>query len=144
MSNGNSARAICDRCRMAYPYNALRADGQSKGLRVCTECYDYMTPYAYAPLPPDPLILRYPRPQVHLLAWQYRNESVYGGGPLSISPPPNPNELPPTTPLYDPNEINGYSPMNQLTYQKPPSSEDGEAMGPVIDLKDIFILPAES
>ena len=90
-SAGNSAMFVCDRCRITYPYSQMRRDGQARGVMVCNDpgCWDHKTPYALPPIQPDAMVLRNPRPLVHLVAFEYRNVPVYEGGPLSISPPPS-------------------------------------------------------
>lgn len=86
-ASGKMGQAVCDRCRMIYPYSRLRPDGQSPGLQVCEICWDHMTTYASPPLQPDAMVFHKPRPLVHLVAYPYRNIPVYQGGPLSIGSP---------------------------------------------------------
>lgn len=107
IASGHTAQAICDRCRMTYPYTYLRPDGQSPGLQVCRDCWDHLTPYAQPPLQPDAFVLRRPRPMVHLVAYKYQNIPIYEGGPVSVGPeddyvPPYPFLEPPE---YPPNYI---------------------------------------
>lgn len=66
LSDGRAAIAICDRCNFKMPYIALRADGNSPGLRVCEECRDPFDPWRLPPIPPDNFTLKYPRPDVSL------------------------------------------------------------------------------
>lgn len=65
-ATGRYAWAICDRCRLQYPYQSLMADGNSPALRVCRECRDDLDPYRLPAPPPDPIALRFPRPDVDL------------------------------------------------------------------------------
>lgn len=67
-ASGNASIAICDRCNRKRPYRCLRADGNSPGLRVCSDsdCYDPRNPWRDPPIQPDAITLRYPRPDVPL------------------------------------------------------------------------------
>lgn len=66
-SSGRIAIAICDRCSFQYPYQELRPDGNSPGLRVCKPCRDVLDPYRLPPRQPDTYILQYPRPDTPLI-----------------------------------------------------------------------------
>lgn len=65
------AIAVCDRCKMKYPYANQRADGNIPSIKVCSEeCSDQWDPYRLAPRPTERISLRFPRPdadvaQVH-------------------------------------------------------------------------------
>ena len=37
--------AICDRCRVKYPWDELGPDSNAPGLRVCHQCRDQLDPY---------------------------------------------------------------------------------------------------
>ena len=63
---GDIAVAICDRCSFRYPYKALRPDLNSPGLRVCTKCRDQLDPYRLPARQPEPINLRFARPDVPL------------------------------------------------------------------------------
>lgn len=67
-ASGNASIAICDRCNRKRPYRCLRADGNSPGLRVCSDsdCWDPKNPWRLSPIQPDAITLRYPRPDVPL------------------------------------------------------------------------------
>lgn len=45
---------------------ALRADGNSPGLRVCQDCFDPKNPWRLPPIQPDAIILKFPRPDTPL------------------------------------------------------------------------------
>jgi len=62
LASGKISIAVCDRCKMKLPYQELRADGNSPGLRVCRECRDDRDPYRLPARQPDPLALRFARP----------------------------------------------------------------------------------
>lgn len=47
---------------------ALRADGNSPGLRVCLDCWDPKNPWRLPPIKPDAITLKFPRPDVPLIA----------------------------------------------------------------------------
>lgn len=65
---GDLSIAICDRCQRKFPYRRLQPDGNSPGLRVCDEpgCRDPKDPWRLPPIQPDPIIMRFPRPDVPL------------------------------------------------------------------------------
>lgn len=65
-ANGELAIAVCDRCNYKYPYRHLRPDGNSPGLRVCAPCWDMKDPWRLPPIKPDPLVMRFPRPDVSI------------------------------------------------------------------------------
>lgn len=67
LASGIISIAICDRCKMKLPYQELRADGNSPGLRVCRECRDDRDPYRLPARQPDPLALRFARPDRELV-----------------------------------------------------------------------------
>lgn len=56
------AIAVCDRCKMKVPYDELRADGNSPGLRVCTGCRDTKDPWRLPARKTENITLRQPRP----------------------------------------------------------------------------------
>lgn len=63
LASGRFALFVCDRCAFEYPYREARADGNSPGLRVCPQCRDNIDPYRLPARQPDPIALRYPRPE---------------------------------------------------------------------------------
>lgn len=65
-TKGSSAVAICDRCKMRYGYDELRADGNAPGLRVCKDCCDVKDPYRLPARQSEVINLRYPRPETDL------------------------------------------------------------------------------
>jgi len=67
LASGDLAIAICQRCWIQYPYQELRNDPNSPGLRVCEECCDLYDPWRLAPPGPDPLVMKYPRPDTPLV-----------------------------------------------------------------------------
>ena len=68
LASGLASIAVCDRCNMKVPYQALRADGNSPGLRVCETCWDPLNPWRLPSIQPDPITLRFPRPDAELEA----------------------------------------------------------------------------
>lgn len=62
LASGRASIAICDRCNFKYPYQELRADGNSPGLRVCECCRDPKDPWRLPPTQPDAIALKFPRP----------------------------------------------------------------------------------
>ena len=64
---GLKSIAVCDRCNFKMDYTALRADGNSPGLRVCQECWDPKNPWRDPPIQPDAITLRFPRPDTPLV-----------------------------------------------------------------------------
>lgn len=85
-SSGSVALRLCARCRMTFPYNQLVQDGQVKGIWVCHDCYDHITPYSLPPLQPDAFVLRHPQPMWHPISPQFANLPEYGG-PYIIGDP---------------------------------------------------------
>ena len=67
LASGRASIAICDRCNFKYPYQKLRADGNTPGLRVCESCWDCKDPWRLPPRQPDPMALKYPRPDTPLV-----------------------------------------------------------------------------
>jgi hypothetical protein len=65
-SSGEASIAICDRCNFKFKYMELRADGNSPGLRVCADCWDPKNPWRDPPIQPDPITLRFPRPDTYI------------------------------------------------------------------------------
>lgn len=61
-----AAIAICDRCSFKFAIDKLKADGNSPGLRVCDDCRDPKDPWRFAPLMPDAIALRKPRPDTNI------------------------------------------------------------------------------
>ena len=68
IADGSIAIAICDRCRMKRPYTELGPDPNYPGLRVCQTqgCRDQYDPYRLPPRAPDPVSMRFPRPDAPL------------------------------------------------------------------------------
>jgi len=66
LASGELTIAICDRCKLKKPYRELRADGNAPGLRVCQECRDDFDPYRLPPKAPDPIAVRFTRPDAVL------------------------------------------------------------------------------
>ena len=57
------AIAVCDRCKMKYPYANQRSDGNIPAIKVCSDaCSDQWDPYRLAPRPTERISLRFPRP----------------------------------------------------------------------------------
>lgn len=61
----------CDRCQRERPLIQFVADGNSPGLRVCPPgihegCWDRYDPWRLPPRQADPIVSRFPRPDVTL------------------------------------------------------------------------------
>jgi NAD-dependent SIR2 family protein deacetylase len=67
-ASGDLTIAVCDRCKTKMPYKRLRADGNTKGLRVCPECWDEKDPYRLPARKTEQLTLSKPRPDVQIPA----------------------------------------------------------------------------
>lgn len=69
LARGDASIAICDRCNRKRPYQILIADGNSPGLRVCSDsdCRDPKDPWRLPPIQPDAIALKYPRPDTPLV-----------------------------------------------------------------------------
>ncbi len=65
-ASGKLALGICGRCNRKFPYQKLRADGNSPSLRVCDEDWDCRNPWRDPPIQPDPISLKYPRPDTYI------------------------------------------------------------------------------
>lgn len=65
-ASGQTAIAICDRCKLTLPYQALRRDGDNPGLRVCRDCNDRRDPYKLPARQLEPICMRYPRPDTDI------------------------------------------------------------------------------
>jgi hypothetical protein len=61
-ASGRIAIAVCQRCKFKVPYQILSSDPNYPGLRVCPDCKDQYDPYRLAPKQPDPIVMRFPRP----------------------------------------------------------------------------------
>lgn len=65
LGNDHLSIAICDRCHLKRPYDALGPDPNSPGLRVCQDksgCKDQFDPWRLPGPPPDRVTVRQPRP----------------------------------------------------------------------------------
>jgi len=67
-ASGKKSVAICDRCGLKYPYEALKEEITNKrrnGLRVCPSCFDKDHPQLQLGRAKvsDPQALRHPRPE---------------------------------------------------------------------------------
>lgn len=56
--------AVCDRCNKKFPYDHLRPDPNSPGLRVCEADLDVLDPWRLAARQTETITLRHPRPDV--------------------------------------------------------------------------------
>jgi len=62
-AKGRYSYGCCQRCGIFTPYLTLRFDGDTKGLKVCRDCYDPEHPQDKGPRSiNDPIALRYPAP----------------------------------------------------------------------------------
>ena len=68
-TKSSCAIGVCGRCNKKVPYEELRPDGNSPGLRVCKSpgCYDKKDPYRLPARQTENVVLRYPRPDVELV-----------------------------------------------------------------------------
>ena len=64
---GKVAIAVCGRCNLKVPYNALKRDGNTPGLYVCPECRDSKDPYKLPARAPENITLHHPRPDEPLV-----------------------------------------------------------------------------
>lgn len=62
-ARGTYAKAFCRRCGLPYNYDELVDDGQIKGQRVCSDCFDPSHPQERPKRPTDPIALRKPSPE---------------------------------------------------------------------------------
>lgn len=59
--------AICDRCKVKYPYSELRPDGNIPALRVCGNgCSDQFDPYRLPARQSEKISIRFPRPDADI------------------------------------------------------------------------------
>lgn len=54
--------AICDRCKIKFPYGELQPDPNFPGLRVCSADADWLDPYRLPARQTETITLRHPRP----------------------------------------------------------------------------------
>jgi hypothetical protein len=94
-ASGRASIAICDRCSFKFPYQDLRADGNSPGLRVCEDCRDPKNPWRDPPIQPDAITLKFPRPDIPLTAGNVQYPDLTNVTPAN-SVPPNYNSYPTT------------------------------------------------
>lgn len=65
MSSGKLARAVCDRCGLAFNYPEIRTEADTQ-LRVCETCQDGPDPYRRLVRKSDDLSIPYPRPDTDI------------------------------------------------------------------------------
>ena len=65
---GNSVLsvAICDRCRIKFPYTELRPDPNFPGMRVCHYDLDNYDPWRLPAIQTENIALRFPRPDTNI------------------------------------------------------------------------------
>lgn len=63
---GTLGIGICARCNRKFSLEDLHPDGNSPGLRVCTEDWDTLDPWRLPPPSPDDITLDFPRPDTPL------------------------------------------------------------------------------
>lgn len=90
-SSGRAAIAVCDRCSRKRPWRALVPDGNSPGLRVCgdSDCWDEKNPWRLPPIVPDPITMRWSRPDIPLVA----GDILYPDLTTPINPQPPANNF---------------------------------------------------
>ena len=66
ISSGSKSLAVCDRCHSKMPYQRLRSDGNSPGLRVCQDCWDVKSPYRLPARKTENVSIAKPRPDADL------------------------------------------------------------------------------
>jgi hypothetical protein len=57
---------VCDRCKMKMPISDMVSDPNSPGLMMHAHCVDEFDPYRLPARQPDPIILKYVRPDIVL------------------------------------------------------------------------------
>lgn len=84
-ASGELALAICDRCKRKRPYLALGPDGDKPGLRVCQDdgCSDVKDPWRLPAIQPEPITLRYPRPDTDISTANDDTQVFVNSGPNS-------------------------------------------------------------
>lgn len=88
LASGEFTHAICDRCKIRKDYRELQPDGNSPGLRVCRDgCRDDFDPYRLPPKSPDPIAVRFARPDAPLLDTR-RFMITEDGTWVGVVPPP--------------------------------------------------------
>lgn len=65
-TTGSAAIAVCDRCNKKVYLDDLKPDGNSPGLRVCSDCWDVKDPWRLPPRKTEDISLRYPRPDTDI------------------------------------------------------------------------------
>ena len=60
------ATAICDRCKMKFPWGDLGRDPNYPGLRVCEDCADVLDPYRLPAAQSENISLTWARPDAPL------------------------------------------------------------------------------
>jgi len=84
-TRGNSVLsvAICDRCRIKFPYTELRPDPNFPGMRVCHYDLDNFDPWRLPALQTENIALRFPRPDTNIAT------GPVGGQQLMTAQAPN-------------------------------------------------------
>jgi len=87
-TRGNSVLsvAICDRCRIKFPYTELRPDPNFPGMRVCEYDMDNFDPWRLPAIQTENISLRFPRPDTNIATGPVSGQQVV------TAPPGNPNE----------------------------------------------------
>lgn len=65
-NKGTMAIAVCDRCNRKMYLDDLKADGNSPGLRVCSECWDVKDPWRLPARKTENITIKYPRPDTDI------------------------------------------------------------------------------
>lgn len=90
LASGRYAIAVCDRCNRKFPWRSLRPDGNSPGLMVCAEDFDQKNPWRYPPISPDPITMRWSRPDTPLIA----GDVTYPDITTNVNPQPPQSNFP--------------------------------------------------
>jgi hypothetical protein len=65
-NKGTMAIAVCDRCNVKMYLDDLKADGNSPGLRVCSDCWDVKDPWRLPARKTENITVKYPRPDTDI------------------------------------------------------------------------------
>jgi len=122
-TRGNSVLsvAICDRCRIKFPYSELRPDPNFPGMRVCHYDLDNFDPWRLPAIQTENIALRFPRPDTNIAT------SPVGGQQLMTGLAPNGPIDSPTDGTRKPNDPNRNSVfITQTQEQSTTAGESGD------------------
>jgi hypothetical protein len=77
--------AICDRCRIKFPYDELMPDPNFPGMRVCHYDLDQFDPWRLPAIKTENIALRFPRPDTDIAIGPVGGQELQTeGGPDGI------------------------------------------------------------